>query len=340
MQLEQRVQTVCLLVLTAIATGWVLHWLRPVMIPFVLAVFLAIALGPVVDAQVRYFKAPRGLAILATMMMVFLLLNVIAGLVSASVKQLAAQIPVYQSQLARLLNDLSASVAFEWLGLDREAATKPLLQMATENTRAMLLTATNALLAIVSQGLLVMVFLLFLLLAGGSGAESGRGVLGEVEANIRRYLLLKTLISATTGAIVWVVLMLLGVDLAFVFGFFTFVLNYIPSIGSVIATLLPLPIVLVSPDITTAGAVMAIMIPFAIHFVIGNFIDPKVMGDSLDLHPVTVLLSLMVWGTIWGVVGMLLAVPLTASIKMVMQRAELMSPVADVLAGRLHRFRR
>lgn len=339
MQLEQRIQTVCLLVLTAIAAGWALHWLRPVMIPFVLAVFLAIALGPVVEAQVRVFKAPRGLAIVATLMLVFLVLNVIGGLVSASVKQLAAHIPVYQSQLARLLDDLSASVAFEWLGLDREAATKPFLQMATENVRSMLLATTNALLAIVSQGLLVMVFLFFLLLAGSS-AQAGSGVLGDVESSIRRYLVLKTLISSLTGVIVWLVLTVLGIQLAFVFGVFTFVLNYIPSIGSIVATLLPLPIVLVSPDVSVAAAVLAFVIPFCVHFVIGNFIDPKLMGDSLDIHPVTVLLSLMVWGAVWGVVGMLLAVPLTASIKMMLQRAELTAPAADVLAGRLDRFRR
>jgi AI-2 transport protein TqsA len=339
MQIEQRVQTVCLLVLTAIATGMALYWLRPVMIPFVLAVFLAIALGPVVEAQVRYFKAPRGLAIVATLMMVFLLLNVIGGLVSASVKQLVAQIPLYQSQLARLLNDVSGSVAFEWLGLDREAATKPLLVMATDNLRSILLTSTNALLAIVSQGLLVMVFLFFLLLAGSSAESEGRGVLGDVESSIRRYLVLKTLISALTGVIVWTVLALLGIELAFVFGFFTFVLNYIPSIGSVIATMLPLPIIVVSPEVSTWAAILAIAIPFSVHFVIGNFLDPKIMGDSLDLHPVTVLLSLMIWGTIWGVVGMLLAVPLTASVKMLLQRAELTAPVADILAGRLARLR-
>lgn len=338
MQIEQRVQTVCLLVLSAIATGWALYWLRPVMIPFVLAVFLAIALGPVVEAQVRYFKAPRGLAIVATLMMVFLLLNIIGGLVSASVKQLVAQIPIYQAQLARLLSDVSGSVAFEWLGVDRDAAMKPLLQMATENLRSILLTSTNALLAIVSQGLLVMVFLFFLLLAG-SEESGGRGILGQVEGSIRRYLLLKTLISGVTAAIVWTVLAVLGVDLAFVFGFFTFVLNFIPSIGSVIATFLPLPIILVSPEISTLAAVLALAIPFATHFVIGNFLDPKLMGDSLDLHPVTVLLSLMIWGTIWGVVGMLLAVPLTASLKMLLQRAELTAPVADVLAGRLDRLR-
>jgi len=334
MQIEQRVQTVCLLVLTAIAVAVALHWLRPVMIPFVLAGFLAIALEPVVEAQVRYFKAPRGLAIVATLMTAFVALNLLAGVVSVSVRQLAAQVPLYQAQVARLMNGLASAVTFEWLGIDGPSAAKPLAQMATDNLGGLLLSTTNALLAIVSQGLLVTVFLFFLLLAGGIPTQ-GPHVLVEVAAHIRRYLVLKTSISAVTGAVVGAVLAALGVELAFVFGFFTFVLNFVPTIGSVVATLLPLPVILVSPHISVTAAVLALLVPFIVHFVIGNFIDPMLMGDSLDLHPVTVLLSLMIWGAVWGVVGMLLAVPLTASLKMLLERTELTAPVADVLAGRL-----
>jgi AI-2 transport protein TqsA len=339
MQIEQRVGTICLLTLTTIAVSAALHWLRPVMIPLVLAVFLAIALSPVVEAQVRYFKAPRGLAIVATLLSAFLFLNLIGGFLSVSVRQLVTQIPIYQTQLGRLMHEATASVAFEWLGLDAEAATAPLSKMVTDNLGVVLLGTTNALLSMLSQGLLVMVFLFFLLLGGGTPGVTG-SVVTEVEASIRRYLVLKTLISAVAGTIVWVVLAVLGVDLAFVFGFFAFLLHYVPSIGAVIATLLPLPVVLVSPDVSPAAAVMAILVPGIAQFIIGNFIDPKLLGDSLDLHPITVLLSLMIWGTLWGTVGMLLAVPLTASIKMLLERAELVSPVAEVLAGRLDGFRR
>jgi AI-2 transport protein TqsA len=249
-------------------------------------------------------------------------------------RQLAAQLPLYQAELSRLMNDLATSVTFEWLGIDAASAAKPLSQIATDNLGSVLLSTTNAMLAIVSQGLLVTVFLFFLLLAGGIPAQ-GAHVLVDVEAHIRRYLVLKTLLSAVTGALVGAVLAALGVELAFVFGFFTFVLNFVPTVGSVVATLLPLPIVLVSPQISAPYAVLALLLPFLIHFVIGNFIDPMLMGDSLDLHPVSVLLSLMIWGAIWGVVGTLLAVPLTASLKMLLERTDLTAPVAEVLAGRL-----
>ena len=91
----------------------------------------------------------------------------------------------------------------------------------------------------------------------------------------------------------------------------------------------------VSPEVTPLVAVLAIAIPGAIQLTIGNFIAPKIMGDSLDLHPVTILLALMVWGMIWGIVGMLLATPITAVMKILFERLELTRPVGALLAGRL-----
>ena len=127
--------------------------------------------------------------------------------------------------------------------------------------------------------------------------------------------------------------MTLGIDLALVFGLFAFLLNFIPSIGSIIATLLPLPVVIVSPDVSTTVAVLAIAIPGTIQFTIGNLIAPRVLGSSLSLHPVTILLALMFWGSLWGVVGMLLATPMTAVLKMLADRFERTQAIARIMSG-------
>ena len=148
------------------------------------------------------------------------------------------------------------------------------------------------------------------------------------------FVLAKVLLSVLTGVLAGVTLAILGVELAFVFGFFAFLLNFIPSLGSLIATLLPLPIVLLSPDLSTAVKVLAFVIPGSIQFVIGNIMEPKIMGSSLDLHPVTILTSLIFFGMLWGVVGMLLAAPITAVIKILCERLEITRPVAELLAGR------
>ena len=117
-------------------------------------------------------------------------------------------------------------------------------------------------------------------------------------------------------------LQVLGVELALAFGFFAFLLNFIPTLGSVISTVLPLPVVLMNPEISITVAVLAIVIPGSIHFLIGTWSEPLVIGDSLELHPVTVLVSLMVWGTLWGAVGMLLATPITAVLSILSNQAE------------------
>jgi AI-2 transport protein TqsA len=330
---ELRIQTVCLLILAAVAIAVALYWLRSVMIPFVLAVFIAIGLAPLIDAQVRHLRIPRGLAIVATLTVALFLLNLISGFVSASVAQLAGSADLYQERAQRLLIEAARLLRLDEIPFPEGA--RPLGPITIERISGILMGTTNAVLAIVSQGFLVMIFLIFLLL-GGSSVRKTRGVVwSEVEWRIRRYLLAKTLVSAVTGVLVWLVLALLGIDLAMVFGLFAFLLNFIPNIGSVIATLLPLPVVLVNPEVSPTAAVLAIIVPAAIQFVIGNFVDPKLMGQSLDLHPVSVLLALMVWGTLWGAIGMLLATPLTAIMKILFERSELTAPIADLMAGRL-----
>ena len=100
-------------------------------------------------------------------------------------------------------------------------------------------------------------------------------------------------------------------------------------------TFLPLPVVIASPDVSMAAAVLAIAIPGAIQLTIGNIIEPKVMGESLDLHPVAILLNLIIWGMLWGIVGMLLSTPILAVMKILFEKFEGTRPLAALLAGRI-----
>jgi AI-2 transport protein TqsA len=338
-QVEQRIQTVCLLILATVSVAATLYWLRPVMIPFVLAVFLAIGLSPIVEIQVDYFRAPRWLAILATLMIGFLILNLIGGLISASVRQMAAEADVYQDQLEKFARYMATALPLERFGIEASNSIVPISKQVLGNVGGFLLNTTNSLLGLLSQGLLVMIFLLFLLLGDEIEAEQLPHGWSTTQLSIRRYLITKTLISAATGILVGSVLAVLGIKLAMVFGLFAFLLNFIPSVGSIVATLLPIPVVIVSPDVSAGTAAAAIIIPAVIQIVVGNVIDPKVMGTSLNLHPVSVLLGLMIWGMLWGVVGMFLATPLMAILKTAVQRMELTAPLADLLEGKPPRYK-
>ncbi len=332
---EQRIQTVCLLVLTTLAVAAALLWLRPVMIPFTLALFFTLALSPLIDWQERFLNMPRSMAVLGALIGGFIVFSGMAILVTLSVRQLSANVEAYQAQIVKLQLMVTHALPLEDFGLDPESFLNPLKLVSGTTVRAMLMGTTNAILDLLSQGLLVFVFVLFLLLGGRARSGPMPGVWGEVQRQVQRYIFAKGILSLATGLLVGTTLWLLGIDLALVFGLFAFLLNFIPTIGSVIATLLPLPVVLVSPDIALSTAILALTIPAGIQFAVGSVLDPKITGESLDLHPVAILIALIFWGMLWGVVGMLLAAPITAVMKILFARMEHLAPVSDLLAGRL-----
>jgi len=331
---EARIQTVSLLVLATIATATALYWLAPVMIPFVLALFLAVGLTPLIDLQIRHLKSPRPLAVLTTFLVGLLILYLLATLVAASIAQLSSNSGAYQEQITGLWHRVIQSVPLERFGMDPNDVAGTLPVDPGKVVGGTLLGLTKALVDLISKGFLVLVFLFFLL-SGGGAARKLPGVWSEVVSKIQRYIVVKAAISAATGLAVGGVLAVLGVDLALVFGLLAFLLNFIPSIGSVVATLLPLPVVFFNPEIGTTAAVLAIALPGLIQLVLGNVVDPLVMGESLDLHPVAIVLFLIFWGMIWGIVGMLLAAPMAAILKLLLERLELTAPLAHLMAGRL-----
>jgi AI-2 transport protein TqsA len=329
---EQRLQTICLLILTTFAGAVGLYWMSAVMIPFVLAVFLTFSINPVVELLTRRARVPRPLAIGVVFLVGFLLFPVIGTLLSSSLGRLAENAPVYQEQIARLVREGAALG-----GIDRFGITGPELreQLAAVPIGSMLVRLTNAILDILSNAVLVLIFLVFLLLGGQKTSRSHSPVWEEIQARIERYIVTKIALSAVTGLLVGLILFALGVDLAPVFGFLAFLLNFIPSIGSIIATLLPLPILLVSPETSWVTVVLALALPGSVQLLIGNFIEPKTMGESLDLHPAAILIALIFWGVLWGIVGMLLATPITAVLKILLEQSELTRPVARLMAGHL-----
>ncbi len=335
-QRETRIQTVCLLIISAVAIGVALFMLSTVMIPFVLAIFSALGLSPLIQFQHRYLRLPRPIAILTTFIVGFVILSLLGGLISISLRQLSDNAEAYQQQL----NQLSQRVVImaEGYGLDLVTMLNSMSDLPVKSVSGILANLTKAIFDILSKGLLVMLFLFFLLLGGAKKIEPSRGVLAEIELRVQRYILAKTIVSAATGGIVGGILAFLGIDLALVFGLFAFLLNFIPSIGSIIATLLPLPVVLVNPDSTLTTMILAIALPGVSQFVIGSLVEPKVVGGSLNLHPATILISLIVWGMIWGIVGMFLAIPLTAVMQIFFERFEHTAPIAEILAGRLDRL--
>jgi AI-2 transport protein TqsA len=332
---ERRVQTICLLVISAFLVATALHWLRPIMVPLVLAVFLAIALKPLVDVQARRLKFPRNLAVVSTLLLGFVVLALVFFLVIVSVRQAAGNADKYQKRLEDMVETVSEYLPEE-LKNESEMVTKGIADISGPALKSVVVGTTSTVMGIISTGVLVFIILCFLLF-GARGTQQWGQTWKEIESQTSRYIVTKTTISVVTGVLVGLTLWILGVELALVFGLLTVLLNFIPQIGSIIATLLPIPMVILNPECTTLQVVLVIAIPMVIQNVIGSVIEPKIMGQSLRLHPITLILALIFWGMLWGIVGMFLAAPLTAMIRILLDKSELTKPAADMLGGRLSR---
>ena len=195
----------------------------------------------------------------------------------------------------------------------------------------MLKSTVGVILGLIWGALFVCIFVIFLL-AGRNPYAEHSPIYADIVGKIRRYLATKVLISAVVGVLVWASLALIGMELSGVFGILAFLLNFIPNIGPLIVTVLPIPIAVVQFQ-SPLPVILVVAVPGIIHNVIGNIVEPKLMGEGLDLHPVTVLLALSVWGMLWGIMGMFLSVPITAVIRIVLLQFDTLRPIGNLLAG-------
>jgi len=342
---EQRIQTGCLLILTALGIAGALYAFRSVLIPFVLAVFLMFCLTPVIDVQTKRFHIPRRTAIFTTVLIGCTFLVLAALLVTAAVNQIVDSKDDYEKQFRALLVRTRGLIPSEWYTSDPNSLTndpngpaglppEPLIRIPTNTVRRVLTDMASNIMGLISNGLLVLIFMIFMVTGKGTFKAPEGSLWWEIDVRIKRYLLTMLLTSGVTGVFVGLVLTILGVRFGWMFGFLAFMLNFIPNIGSIIATILPLPIALIDPQLSIISKILVLMIPGSIQFVIGNILQPKLMGETLNLHPVVVILSLIFFGTIWGIIGMFLAVPITAIAVISMQRFDYTRAIADLAAGK------
>lgn len=156
-------------------------------------------------------------------------------------------------------------------------------------------------------------------------------IIGSIVHRVNRYLIVKTVVSVVTGALVYGVMTLFGLELAVAMGVLTFVLNFIPNVGSIVATLaVGLVAWVQTGDAVVGSAVLAIVT--AIQFVVGQVLDPLFLGKTLRLSSFGIILSLAFWAAVWGVPGMFLAVPIMVSVMIVCSHIPGLRPVAVILS--------
>lgn len=326
--------TVCLLILTTIAVAVALAYTKSILIPFLLGLSLAYMAAPSISWLQRHAKLPRWAAMITVSLVSVLFLAGLGLMISSAVKNLLLQADVYQSKLLQFAQQLFQLA--EHFGIDASALS---MDNVLHGIRKLPIfsyvqQAAGIVVNLFSDTLLVMVFVAFLL-SGRSFALPSYGIWPEVDKRIRQYLVVKLALSAATAILTGVILGLFGLEMASLFAMLAFILNFIPNIGPVIATLLPLPIALLQYDNPTI-VIFVIALPGFVQFVIGNIAEPKLLGESLDLHPVTQILALMFWGLIWGIPGMLLATPMTVILKIFLENTQRGRFLGEMLAGRFN----
>lgn len=318
-----------LMILATIALAGALVYTRHVMIPFVLAIFITAAVAPLVDFQVTRWRLPGWMAVLTTLLLVLAVLSLLGVVLIVAVQTMVDAAREYSKQVVDLTERLFAQLNAHHIQVDQARISKEL----EAHLPGVITQTAGTVTTLVSHGFLIVFFVVFLLV-GRHEHHRRNDIYADIESTIRGYITTATAISALTSLLVGLVLWALGLHMAWLFAFLVFLLCYIPNIGSIIATVLPVPVAVTQfhdPWMILA----AVAIPGAIHLTIGNFVAPKMMGRGLELHPVTVLLALAFWGLLWGIVGMVLAMPIVATLRIVLSRFSTTRPLANLLAGQL-----
>ncbi len=321
---NDRVVTASLVIIVIFICGVVLRLAKPVLFPFFLAILISFVLYPLLDLMTKR-RIPKFVAVLFILIVAFFIIYLLGSVFYSSGKTFASEFPEYGKRLNSILKSIQTSLnisAVNWESIDW---TK---QFDMSKIGGLLFSSLGPFFSFIANLFLVFVFLVFIMAGRGQTKtkilnsfkenESSKiiEVIRNIDNQIQRYLVIKTIVSLITGLFVTIVLMLFGLDFAIVFGFLTFLLNYIPNIGSIIATIFP-PLIAVVQFESLWPAFWILIILASIQTAMGNFIEPRLMGEGLGLSPLVYLFFLFFWGWLWGIPGMILAVPIAAIIKIV-----------------------
>ena len=332
-----------LVIIAAITVG--LIYFSSLVKPFFIALFLWYLIMELQHAlgriSIRGRRMPGWLSGVFSLVLIISVILSIGEIIQYNIQEIADQVPFYQQKINRLFLDYSqlmqeseiAAALFGWLRqIDLGAWFSALL---------------NSLTGIVGNFAIILIYIVFLLIEGNVMESKSKAlfvdkkrsyrmlnsVFRQINSAFRRYLVVKTLISLGTAVLSYIVLRLYAIDFPVLWAFLVFLLNYIPYVGSLVATLLPSVFAWFQLGSMSTALWVFVSIQ-AIQTLMGNYVEPKVMGRSLNLSPLVVMLSLAFWGAIWGIVGMFLAVPIASIMLIVFSQFPTTRALAIIISER------
>ena len=314
------------------------------LLPLVIAIVLWYLINTLSAAfsriSIAEFSFPAPVCLTASFLTFLLLVWALINFLGGRIDDVMEVIPLYQSNLTTRLENLPLVVVAtfqdqlitDWIDLPAYATS---------------VAASFA--GILASGGLILIYILFLFLEQGnfdhkitalfasSGSEQdARKIIDRIRNDIQKYISIKMFTSALTGVLSYIFLRAVDVDFAGVWGLLIFLLNFIPTVGSIVATVFPAMIALAQSDGYTLFVLVLVGIG-TLQVCIGNILEPRLMGNSFNLSPIVILLNLGLWGYIWGITGMFLCVPFLIIITIILSHFPQTRAIAIILSsdGRL-----
>jgi AI-2 transport protein TqsA len=322
----ERLRNIGLAVVALGVVGAVLVLGSSILIPLAIAILLWNLMEAIIEGVARVSVGPRKLprwiatvlGFAAVMFGIYLVLSILLG----QVDSIAAAWPRYVARFESIVSDLT-----QWLGPDRSAKLREAVARIDLTRQIPGIIASTQ--SVIVTLLLLAAYIGFLfverthvgekvaaMFPDGHRARDTALLFATIAQSVRRYIWIKSVVSVLTGLMCYAVLRWLGIDFAETWALLIFLLNYIPNIGSIVAVAFPALLALVQFE--TPGPFLVLVLSLtAIQLAIGSVLEPMLMGSTLNVSPFAIILSLTFWGTIWGVVGMFLSVPILVVVMIV-----------------------
>ncbi len=321
------INTICLMILAASSATWVLVYTKSVLMPFVIALFISMLANSSANWLNRKWKVPYTLGIVLNFLLFMAVITMAASFISSSIESFVAGADIYADRLNDSLDWILSKGSNYHININAEFVNQTLAKLPVFN---MVKSVGSLIVSLFTNILLVTLFVIFIFMGNASAEKPA--LVGTIQKQISFYLLVKIGVSLLAALCTWIVLTTVKTELAMMLAVLTFILNFIPNIGPLISTVAPVPVLFLQYGFDW-HMLLVVGLLTAVHFVIGNILETKWLGKGMNLNPLVVVASLIFWALVWGVMGALLAVPLTAIIKMILERHETTQPIARFLGG-------
>jgi len=309
----------------------------PILVPFFLAVFIAVICTPPLFWLQRK-GVPKVLALTFILVAILIVGLLFGALIGPSLNDFLRSLPDYQERLSTHIATLISWLREKGVNIPAEEVSGAFHPGWVMNLAGGIFAALSS---VLTHAFLILLTVVFILLEAADLPKKLRIVLKKPERSLstiekfsqdaKRYLVIKTLISAAEALVIWLWLLILGVDYPVLWGTLVFLLNYVPNIGSIIAAL---PAVLLALVQLGVGSALLTALGFVVaNMVLGNLIEPKLMGKGLSLSTLVVFLSMVFWGWVLGPIGMILSVPMTSLVKIALESYEETRELAIMLGS-------